>query len=177
MRTGVIFLALLCLFVFSAPHAQAAVGDRCTGPSECGAGTVCCTVVGDAPKECVAGASCPSRSPLLQTESGPSPSNPSGSQPTRASESSGGGATLENPLRAGSLPELLGIILAAIVQIGSILLVLALVWVGFLFVTAQGKEEKIRDARGALLWTVIGGMLLLGAQTIAVVIRSTVQSL
>jgi hypothetical protein len=68
-------------------------------------------------------------------------------------------------------------VLKAVVQIGSILLVLALVWVGFLFVMAQGAEEKIRDARGALVWTVIGGMLLLGARAISEVIQATVQTL
>ncbi len=87
------------------------------------------------------------------------------------------GATLENPLNAGSLPELLTVILGAVIQIGSILLVLALVWVGFLFVMAQGAEEKIRDARSALVWTVIGGMLLLGATAISEVIQATVQTL
>ena len=87
------------------------------------------------------------------------------------------GATLVNPLNAGSLPELLNIVLKAVIQLGSIFLVLALVWVGFMFVMAQGAEEKIRDARGALVWTVIGGMLLLGAQAISLVITATVQTL
>lgn len=86
-------------------------------------------------------------------------------------------ATLDNPLRAGSLPELLTIVLNALIQIGTIVLVLALVYVGFLFVAAQGAEEKIRDARRALLWTVIGGMLLLGATAISGVISATVQAL
>jgi hypothetical protein len=82
-----------------------------------------------------------------------------------------------NPLKAASLSELLTVILHAIVQIGSILLVLALVYVGFLFVAAQGAEEKIRDARGALVWTVVGGLLLLGAETIAKVVEATVKAL
>ncbi len=108
----------------------------------------------------------------------PSPAaQPSRPAPQASNPPSGGGATLENPLRAGSLPELLTIVLEAVVQIGSILLVLALVWVGFLFVMAQGAEEKIRDARGALVWTVIGGMLLLGAKAISEVIQATVQTL
>lgn len=84
---------------------------------------------------------------------------------------------LENPLNAGSLPELLNVVLKAVIQLGSILLVLALVWVGFMFVMAQGREEKIRDARSALVWTVLGGVLLLGAQAISLVISATVQSL
>lgn len=84
---------------------------------------------------------------------------------------------LENPLNASSLAELLTVILDAVIRLGTLLLVLMLVFVGFLFVTAQGKEEKIRDARSALMWTVIGGLILLGAQTISLVIQSTVNAL
>lgn len=123
---------------------------------------------------CMASASA---NPYIQGAPGAAPGtdqfNPQGENP----QSSASGATLTNPLRAGSLPELLTIVLEAIVQIGSILLVLALVWVGFLFVMAQGAEEKIRDARGAFVWTVIGGMLLLGAKAISEVIQATVQTL
>lgn len=86
-------------------------------------------------------------------------------------------AALTNPLNAGSLPELLNVVLEAVISIGTIILVLALVWVGFLFVFAQGSEEKIRDARNALLWTVVGGLVLLGAQAISTVIEATVGAL
>ena len=84
---------------------------------------------------------------------------------------------LQNPLNAGSIPELIGVVLRAVVQLGSIVLVLALVWVGFLFVAAQGAEEKIREARNALVWTVIGGLILLGATAISAAIQATAQAL
>ena len=85
---------------------------------------------------------------------------------------------LVNPLKGiDSLPQLLTALLAAIVQIGTIILTLALVYVGFLFVVAQGSEEKIRDAKGALLWTLIGGLILLGASAIGAVVAATVGKL
>jgi len=88
------------------------------------------------------------------------------------------GSGLTNPLCGiNSLKELLNAVLGAVVQIGSIILVLALVYVGFLFVVAQGNEEKIRDARSALLWTVIGGLILLGASAIGLVIESTANTI
>jgi len=68
-------------------------------------------------------------------------------------------------------------IIDAIVQLGAIILVLAIIYVGFKFVTAQGNEEKIREARGALVWTVIGGLILLGAEAISIVIQQTVGGL
>lgn len=84
---------------------------------------------------------------------------------------------LINPLKVCSIPEFLALVLQGVVQIGSMILVLALIWVGFLFVAAQGNEEKIKNARSALVWTVVGGLLLLGAQGIALVIHATVSSL
>jgi|GEM_PF-1053872 len=84
---------------------------------------------------------------------------------------------LVNLLTVGSLQELLSLLLGLVVQIGSILLVLALVWAGFQFVAAQGNEEKIRSARDALTWTVIGGLLLLGAEALSLVIKATIESL
>lgn len=68
-------------------------------------------------------------------------------------------------------------VLRAVVTLGSILLVVAIVWVGAQFVFAQGQEEKIRDARNALMWTVIGGLVLLGAEAISIVIQATVSTL
>lgn len=84
---------------------------------------------------------------------------------------------LENPLNASSIAELLTVVLDAVIRLGTLFLILMLVYVGFLFVAAQGKEEKIRDARSALMWTVIGGLILLGAQTISLVIQATVEAL
>jgi hypothetical protein len=52
-----------------------------------------------------------------------------------------------------------------------------IVYVGFLFVAAQGNAEKISSARSALVWTIIGGLLLLGASAIELVIEATVKTL
>ncbi len=87
------------------------------------------------------------------------------------------GQTLANPLKFNSLDELLDGILAAVIKLGSVILTLALIWTGFKFVAARGNEEKIRSARTALMWTVIGGLILLGATAIKEVITSTVGSL
>ncbi|MCI0597843.1 pilin [Candidatus Parcubacteria bacterium] len=88
-----------------------------------------------------------------------------------------GSNPLINVLRFTSVEALLVGVLDAVVQIGAILLVLAVVYVGFLFVKAQGKEDEIKKAREAFVWTVIGGLLVLGAQGLALIIQATVQSL
>lgn len=90
----------------------------------------------------------------------------------------GDGTILINPLGSiDSLPKLLDAILGAVIQLGAIFLVLMLVFVGFKFVMAQGNEEELRSARTALMWTIIGGLLLLGAQAISLVIQDTIKGL
>ena len=101
--------------------------------------------------------------------------SPTGSPPADAAN---GGGSLVNPLNSiNSLPELLTAILKGVVEIGAIFLTLMIVYVGFLFVAARGNEEKIRSARDALMWTVIGGLILLGAEAISLVIQATVKTL
>lgn len=68
-------------------------------------------------------------------------------------------------------------ILQAVVTLGGILLTLMLVFVGFKFVVAQGNPEELKSARTMLLWTVIGGLILLGAEAISQVIQNTVHAL
>ena len=94
-----------------------------------------------------------------------------------ATNPSASGALL-NPLNATSLSQLLSEILTNfVVPLGGVFLTLMLVYVGFLFAAAQGNSEKIAQARGALLWTIVGGLLLLGASALSLVITSTVSSL
>lgn len=88
------------------------------------------------------------------------------------------GGSINNPLtNTATLEGLITTIMQAIVQIGAVFLVLALIYVGFLFTTAQGNEEKIKTARHALFWTVIGGLVLLGAEVIAQVVARTAAEL
>lgn len=96
-------------------------------------------------------------------------------QTTQTAAPTGG---LTNPLnKIETLPQFLNAILDAVVNLGTIILILALVYVGFQFVVAQGNEEKLKSARSALMWTVIGGLVLLGAKSLGLVIQGTVESL
>lgn len=94
--------------------------------------------------------------------------------PTTGQSGTTGGGGLMNPLKnINSLWDLLAAILQLVVDIGWIFVTLMLIYVGFLFVAAQGNDEKIKNARSALVWTVIGGLILLGAQSIALFLKAT----
>lgn len=124
-----------------------------------------------------AGPTVPANTSVTNNGTGPTvPANTSVSNPAPANSVTTG-ETIANPLKYNSLEALLKGVLQSLITIGSILLTLALVWVGFKFVAARGNEEAIRSARTALMWTVIGGLILLGATAIETVISSTVKSI
>ena len=88
------------------------------------------------------------------------------------------GSILCNPLGSGaSLNSLLADILGLVVRIGTVVVIVMLVYVGFLFVSAKGNPAQIERAREALLWTIVGALILLGAQAIAIGIQATVQAI
>lgn len=83
----------------------------------------------------------------------------------------------KNPLAFRTLQEFFTALLEVIVLIGIPVVVLAIIFVGFLFVTAQGNEQKISSAKRALVWTLLGALLILGAQVLATAVEGTVNQL
>ncbi|OGG93970.1 hypothetical protein A2609_02400 [Candidatus Kaiserbacteria bacterium RIFOXYD1_FULL_47_14] len=75
------------------------------------------------------------------------------------------------------LSAFLASILQFVVYIGSIVVIFMLIYVGYLFVVARGVPGEITKAKDALLWTVVGALILLGAQAISLGIQATVAAL
>ncbi len=88
------------------------------------------------------------------------------------------GTGLRNPLNnICSFEDFVELLLEAVVRIGLPIAVLFIVYSGFLFATAQGNEEKIKKAKQAFFYTVIGITIFLGAWALAVIIGNTIQLL
>lgn len=83
----------------------------------------------------------------------------------------------KNPLGYETIEELLTNILGAVVTIAFPFIVLFLVYAGFLFVSAQGNEEKLGTAKKVFLWTVVGGLLVLGAEALSIAIEGTIKEI
>ena len=45
---------------------------------------------------------------------------------------------------------------------------------GFKFVTAQGSEDKLTDAKNTFKYTIIGAILIIGAQVIVEVVKNII---
>jgi hypothetical protein len=86
-----------------------------------------------------------------------------------------GSGKITNPLSSTEeLIPFLNTIIDAGLKLGAVVAVVALIYAGFLFVTAAGDEGKIKTAKATILYTVIGIAILLGAKAISTVITNTV---
>ena len=81
-----------------------------------------------------------------------------------------------DPFAGDTLAQALEVIISVLMFILFPIIVMMIVYAGFLFVTAQGKPENLKKARSALVWGVIGGLIILGAQAFSIAIRATVDS-
>ena len=61
-----------------------------------------------------------------------------------------------------------------ILPVGAVVVVIMIIYAGFRFVTAQGNENNITDAKRAFMYAVIGALILLGSWVIANSIRGTI---
>lgn len=85
--------------------------------------------------------------------------------------------SLENPLAFGTVSEFIAAALRALVQISLPIIGLAIVYSGFLFVTARGDTNQITQARNNFMWVVIGAILVLGAWALAQLLGGTIDQL
>lgn len=65
-------------------------------------------------------------------------------------------------------------ILKVVTDIGVPIIVLAIVYSGFLFVKAQGNETELTKAKQAFFWTVVGSVVIFGAWVVAEVLSGTI---
>lgn len=107
------------------------------------------------------------------TPRGNIPATPQGNIPASGSTV----VKIVNPLKTDNINGFVKDLLTGIMRLGIPLIALAIIYCGFLFVWARGNPEKITEAKNALLYTLIGALLLLGSWAIAQLITNTVISL
>ena len=88
----------------------------------------------------------------------------------------GGSVVLENPLDSNisSIPKFFQAIIDILLVFAIPFIVFFIIYAGFLYVTARGNVETISKAHKALLYALIGGVLILGANVLLDVITGTV---
>lgn len=104
--------------------------------------------------------------------------NPSGGQVSGGNNGTvtnvGNPAQLQNPLKSQSLMELIQDIIDIVLVFAVPIIVFFIILAGFNFVMAKGDPTKVGKAKNMLLYVLIGGVLILGAQVLMSVIAGTV---
>lgn len=86
---------------------------------------------------------------------------------------------LNNPLNSNfsSVPAFIAGALKALAMIALPVITLFLVISGFLFITAQGNQQKLETAKKNFAYVIIGALLILGAWILATLIAGTISQL
>jgi TRAP-type C4-dicarboxylate transport system permease small subunit len=81
---------------------------------------------------------------------------------------------LENPLVTDSIQEFLLAVLRIFVIVAVPIVIFFIIYAGFKFVTAQGNAEALQTAKRALLYALLGGLIVLGAFAIVAMVTDLV---
>lgn len=96
---------------------------------------------------------------------------------TSAQGDDGEKVVIKNPLEGSGIESIVGFfqaILDILIIFAVPLVVFFIIYAGFQYVTARGNVEKIKAAHNALLYALIGGLIIIGANVILAVIANTV---
>ncbi|MCA9357823.1 hypothetical protein KC902_01035 [Candidatus Kaiserbacteria bacterium] len=85
---------------------------------------------------------------------------------------------LKSPLDPSivTVEGLLVAILNVFIVIATPIIVLFIIYAGFMYVTARGNAQQVEQATRALTYAVIGGVILLGAVAIAGIVKGVVDA-
>lgn len=84
---------------------------------------------------------------------------------------------LQNPLKVDNIKDAIKFFVNTLIKIAIPFIVVFFIWAGLKFILAQGKPEKIKEAKQMFWYTIIGTLLILGAWTITNAIIGTVNSI
>lgn len=104
-------------------------------------------------------------------------SSPTGSALESRSPTPSSSGKLQNPLNIENIEDFLSSILKAVVNIATPIIVLMIIYSGFLFVKAQGNPEELNTAKKTLMWVIIGAIIILGAAVLQKAISGTITDL
>jgi uncharacterized membrane protein len=82
--------------------------------------------------------------------------------------------SIESFLKFDDLEGLLVAILNILIVIAVPIIVLFIIYAGFLYVTARGNVQQIETANRAIVYAIIGAIMAIGALAIAEIIKNTI---
>lgn len=88
-------------------------------------------------------------------------------------------AKLPNPLgdKISDIPSLLYKVINFVVSLSYVVVAFFLILSGFKFVAARGNPDKLDDAKHTFYYTIIGALIVIGANTIVKIFEGLIKSL
>lgn len=86
-------------------------------------------------------------------------------------------SSFNNPIAAfPTIADLFVAILNVMIVVSTPIVVFFIIYAGFMYVTARGNPEKIKIASKALVYGIIGGVVILGSIAIMEIIKNLVNA-
>lgn len=76
------------------------------------------------------------------------------------------GVSIENPLSAESVPELIGNAIRGLLGISGALALLMMVWGGISWMTAHGNSDRVKKGRDTMVWAIFGLVAIFGSYVV-----------
>ena len=80
----------------------------------------------------------------------------------------------KNPLTFKKIVDLLEAIVNVFIVVATPIVVLFLIYSGFLYVTARGNAEQVKKAHSALMYGIIGGIIIIASKAIILIVENLV---
>lgn len=86
---------------------------------------------------------------------------------------------ISNPLgnNINSLPDFIAEVIDIVILIVTPILILVIIYAGFLFVEARGNPGKLEKAKKTLGWVLLGAVIILAAKVMTSAIQGTVDGI
>jgi hypothetical protein len=85
-----------------------------------------------------------------------------------------GAITIENPLKYGTIPEIIKAVCDFIFWIGLAIVPLMIIIGGIMFLLAAGEPQKVSKAKSLLFWSATGLAILLLARALSAIIETVI---
>lgn len=82
-----------------------------------------------------------------------------------------GAANPQNPLKFNSIGDLINYVADALLILGLPIATIMILYAAFLFITSGGDEDKVKKAKQAITYAIIGIAVLLVAKGVALVLK------
>lgn len=75
-----------------------------------------------------------------------------------------------------SLPDLIGLIITAVLSVLGVILLVLIIYAGFIWMTAAGDDKKIKKAKDILAAAVVGSVIVISSYAISTFVIGALQN-